>query len=65
MLQTNRKENKSHDEAERERWAAERKAERERLAAEREARRSALLTEWERTCSPPQSEQVCLLTVQV
>ena len=58
MLQTNRKENESREEAE---WEAER----ERLAAERKDRRSAVLTEWERTCSPPQSEQVCLLTVQV
>ena len=23
--------------------------------------RSDVLTEWERTCSPPQSEEVCLL----
>ena len=49
MLQTHKEERESGEEAER-----------ERLAAEKEARRSAVLTEWERTCSPPQSEQVCL-----
>ena len=34
--------------------------EREPLAADREVRRSAVLSEWERTCTPPQSEEVCL-----
>ena len=29
--------------------------------AEEEVRRSAVLIEWERTRSPPQSEQVCKL----
>ena len=38
---------------------AERRAERERLVAEQKAKRSAVLTEWERTWSPPQSEEVC------
>ena len=61
MLQTNKEKLKSRKEAERE---AEREAksvaERERLAAEEEAVRSAVLTKWERTGSPPQSEQVCL-----
>ena len=35
------------------------KVERERLVAEQKSRRSAVLTEWERTWSPPQSEEVC------
>ena len=52
MLQTNKDKRKSRE-----------KAKRERLAAEKEARRSAVLTEWERTCSPPQSEQVLLTFV--
>ena len=28
-----------------------------------EAKRSAVLIEWGRTCSPPQSEEVCLLVL--
>ena len=36
------------------------KAERVRLTVEEEVWKSAVLTEWERTCSPPQSEEVCL-----
>ena len=34
--------------------------------AERESfMRSVVLTEWERTCSPPQSEEVCLLMLSL
>ena len=50
LMQANKNERESHEEAER-----------ERLATEEEARRSAVLTEWERICSPPQNIEVCLL----
>ena len=32
-------------------------------AQQRDDKRSAVLIEWERTCSPPQSEEVCLLVL--
>ena len=38
-------------------------AEMDLFAAVNESWRSDVLTEWERTCSPPQSEEVCLQPV--
>ena len=65
LIQTNKEECESREEAERiaesERLQAKQRDERVRLAVEEEVRRSAVLTEWERTWSPPQSEEVCLL----
>ena len=51
----------AREKAERERLQAQRRDEIEKLVAEEKAKRSAVLIEWERTCSPPQSEEVCLL----
>ena len=65
LIQANKEECESREEAERraesERLRAKQRDERVRLAVEEEVRRSAVLTEWERTWSPPQSEEVCLL----
>ena len=61
LMQANKDECESQEKAERERLLDQRREERERLAIEEEARRSVVLTEWERTCLPPQSEEVCLI----
>ena len=65
LIQANKEERESMEEAERraesERLQAEQRNERVRLAVEEEVRRTTVLTEWERTWSPPQSEEVCLL----
>ena len=69
LIQANKEECESREEAERraesERLQAEQRDERVRLAVEEEVQRSAVLTEWERTCSPPQSEEVCLLLLSL
>ena len=61
LIQANKEECESREEAESERLKAKQRDERVRLAVEEEVRRSAVLTEWERTWLPPQSEEVCLL----
>ena len=69
LIQANKEECESREEAERiaesERLQAKQRDERVRLAVEEEVRRSAMLTEWERTLSPPQSEEVCLLLLSL
>ena len=62
LIQVNKDERESREKAERERLQAQQRDEIEKMAvAEEEAKRSVVLIEWERTCSPPQSEEVCLL----
>ena len=69
LIQTNKEECESREETERkaesERLQAEQRDERVRLAVEEEVRRSEVLTEWERTLSPPQSGEVCLLLLSL
>ena len=63
LIQVNKDERESREKAERERLEAQQRDEIEKLAAEEKGKRSAVLIEWERTCSPPQSEEVCLLVL--
>ena len=63
LIQVNKDERESREKAERERLYTQWRDGIDKLAVERKAKRSAVLIEWERTCSPPQSEEVCLLLV--
>ena len=61
LIQVNKDERESHEKDEGERLQAQQRDEIEKLAAKEKAKRSAVLIEWERTCSPPQSEEVCFV----
>ena len=61
LVQANKDARESHEKAQRKRFQAQQREEIGRLVAEEKAKRSAVLIEWERTYSPPQWEEVCLL----
>ena len=62
LIQVNKDERKSHEKAERKRLEAQLRDDIEKMPAELE-KASGVCCKWERTCSLPQSEEVCLLVL--